>query len=103
MTDAAAARRAVEAGPSNHLAHFSLAQVLFFQKEYQSFRNAAERAVALNPMDGNSMAFLGELLTYSGETERGLQLAGRAKQLNTSSPPYARISRSGGSPSMWSE
>ncbi len=45
----AAARRAVEAAPSNHLAHFSLAQALFFQREFQGFRNAAERAVALEP------------------------------------------------------
>ena len=83
-----AARRAVEAAPSNHLAHFSLAQALFFHKEFQSFRNAAERAVALNPMDGNSIAFLGELLTYAGDWERGLALAGRAKQLNPNHPGW---------------
>jgi len=85
---AAAARRAVEAGPSNHLAYFSLAQVLFFQKEFQSFRNAAARAAALNPMDGNAIAFLGELLTYSGDSERGLAMAGRAKQLNPHHPGW---------------
>jgi adenylate cyclase len=84
----AAARRAVEAAPSNHLAHFSLAQALFFQKEFQSFRNAAERAVALNPMDGNSIAFLGELLTYAGDWERGMALAERAKQLNPHHPGW---------------
>ena len=84
----AAARRAVEAGPSNHLAHCSLAQALFFQKEFQSCRNAAERAVALNHMDGNSMAFLGEILTYAGEWERGLELSGRAKQLNPNHPGW---------------
>jgi TolB-like protein/Tfp pilus assembly protein PilF len=85
---AAAAQRAVETGPSNHLAHFSLAQVLFFQRKYESLRNTAERAAALNPMDGNSIAFLGELLTYSGEFERGLELAGRAKQLNPNHPGW---------------
>ena len=68
-----AARRAVEAAPSSPLALFSLAQALFFQKEFESFRNAAERAAALNPMDGNSIAFLGELLTYAGDSERGLR------------------------------
>ncbi len=83
-----AARRAVEAGPSNPLAFCSLAQALFFHKEFQSFRNAAERAVALNPMDGNSIAFLGELLTYAGNCERGLALAGRAKQLNPNHPGW---------------
>jgi tetratricopeptide (TPR) repeat protein len=85
---ATAARRAVEAAPSNHLAYFSLAQALFFQKEFQSFRNAAERAVALNPMDGNSIAFLGELLTYAGDSERGMALAARAKQLNPNHPGW---------------
>jgi len=84
----AAARRAVEIAPSNHLAYLSLAQALFFQKEFQSFRNAAERAVALNPMDGNSIAFLGELLGYAGDSERGLTLATRAKQLNPNHPGW---------------
>jgi len=70
------------------LAHFSLAQALFFQKEFQSFRNAAARAVELNPMDGNSLAFLGELLIYAGDSERGLSLAERAKQLNPNHPGW---------------
>jgi TolB-like protein/cytochrome c-type biogenesis protein CcmH/NrfG len=83
-----AARRAVEAAPSNHLAQSSLAQALFFHKEFQSFRNAAERAAALNPMNGDSIAFLGELLTYAGDRERGLALAGRAKQLNPNHPGW---------------
>ena len=83
-----AARRAVEAGPSNHLAYFSLMQALFFQKEFQSFRDAAERAITLNPMDGNSLAFVGELLTYVGDSERGLALSGRAKQLNPHHPGW---------------
>jgi tetratricopeptide (TPR) repeat protein len=83
-----AARRAVEAGPSAHLAYFSLAQALFFQKERQSFRMAAERALTLNPMDGNSVAFLGELLTYAGDRERGLALSARAKQLNPNHPGW---------------
>jgi adenylate cyclase len=83
-----AARRAVDAAPANHLAHFSLAQALFFQKEFQSFRNAAERTVALNPMDGNSIALLGELLIYSGDWDRGLALVERAKQLNPNHPGW---------------
>ena len=83
-----AARRAVEAAPSNPLAHFSLAQAFFFQKQYPSVRGEAERAVALNPMDGNSIAFMGELLTYAGDRERGLALAARAKQLNPNHPGW---------------
>jgi TolB-like protein/predicted Zn-dependent protease len=83
-----AARRAVDLASSNHLAWFSLAQALFFHKEFAGFRNAAERAVALNPMDGNSIAFIGELLNYAGDRDRGLALAGRAKQLNPNYPGW---------------
>ena len=39
-------------------------------------------------MDGNSIAFLGELLTYAGDWERGLALAARAKQLNPHHPGW---------------
>jgi TolB-like protein/Tfp pilus assembly protein PilF/Flp pilus assembly protein TadD len=83
----AAAQRAVDAAPSNHLAWFGLAQALFFHKEFESFRIAAERAVALNPMDGN-IAFIGELLNYAGDWERGLAIAARAKQLNPHYPGW---------------
>ena len=58
------------------------------EKELESFRIAAERAVALNPMDGLAIAFLGELLAYSGDWERGLALAARAKQLNPHHPGW---------------
>lgn len=84
----ASAQRAVESAPSSHLAYFALAQALFFHKEIQSFRNAVERAVTLNPVDGNSLAFLGEMLVYSGNTERGLELSARAKLLNPSHPGW---------------
>jgi len=85
---AAAAHRAVEVAPSNHLAYFALAQAHFFQKEIPGFRNAAARALALNPMDGNAVALLGELLVHSGEAERGMELAGRAKRLNPNHPGW---------------
>jgi serine/threonine-protein kinase len=62
--------------------------VHFFQKEPQSFRNALERAVALNTMDGDSHASLGEMLTFSGEADRGLELVERAKQLNPNHPGW---------------
>jgi adenylate cyclase len=83
-----AAQRAVEASPSDYMAYCSLAQALFFHKEYQSFRNAAERAAELNPMDGCSIALLGELVTYTGDSERGLALVGQAKQLNPNHPGW---------------
>jgi tetratricopeptide (TPR) repeat protein len=87
-TGLAAARRAVEVAPSNYMAHCGLAQALFFHKEFQSFRIAADRAAALNPNDGSCIALLGELTTYTGDSERGLALVGRAKQLNPHHPGW---------------
>ncbi len=67
----AAAQRAVEAAPSNHLAHHALATVHFFRKDLPAFRIAAHRAIELNPLDGFTLAFLGFLIAYSGDWERG--------------------------------
>ena len=52
----AAARRAVELAPSNHLAHQALAVALFFRKDNAGCLSAAERAMALNPLDGSNEA-----------------------------------------------
>ena len=87
-TALSAARRAVALGPSNHLAYFSLGQALWCHRDFDSFRDAVERAVGLNPMDGNSVAYLGELLVYAGSVQRGIQLVERAKQLNPNHPGW---------------
>ena len=84
----AAARRAVEAAPSNHLAYHALASVQFFRKERQAFRNLAERAIALNPMDGFTAAYLGFLIAYDGDWERGCALAALARRLNPHHPGW---------------
>jgi TolB-like protein len=77
-----AARQAVAAAPTNHLAHYVLATVLFYQKDFPAFRPAAERALALNRMDASTTAFLAILIAYSGDWEYGLGVIERAKQLN---------------------
>jgi TolB-like protein/Tfp pilus assembly protein PilF len=86
-----AARRAVEAAPSNHLAHHALAAALFFRRELQAFRNTAERAIALNPMDGDTIAYMGILLAYAGDWEHGCALAERAMELNPHHPGWYRF------------
>jgi tetratricopeptide (TPR) repeat protein len=84
----AAARRAVEAAPSNHLAYHALASAQFFRRETAAFRIAAERAVALNPMDGFTATYLGFLIAYSGDWERGCLLAEKARRLNPHHPGW---------------
>jgi len=83
-----AARNAVDAAPSNHLAYHALASAQFFRRERQAFRNSAERAVALNPMDGFTMAYMGFLIAYDGNWERGCALAARARELNPHHPGW---------------
>jgi TolB-like protein/Tfp pilus assembly protein PilF len=87
-----AARRAVAAAPSNNLAYHMLAQALFFRRELQAFRSAAERAVALNPMDGCTTAFMGILMAYAGDWDHGCALAERAMELNPHHPGWYRFS-----------
>jgi tetratricopeptide (TPR) repeat protein len=84
----AAARPAVEAAASNHLAYHALASAQFFRRELQAFRNSAERAVALNPMDGFTTAYLGSLIAYTGDWERGCGLVERARDLNPHHPGW---------------
>jgi TolB-like protein/cytochrome c-type biogenesis protein CcmH/NrfG len=84
----AAARRAVEAAPSNNLAHYALASTLFFQKDYLAFRSAAERAIELNRMDASVAAFIGNLIAYAGDWERGCAVVQSAMQLNPRHPGW---------------
>jgi TolB-like protein len=84
----AAARRAVELAPSNHLAHHALAAAEFFRKEFQRFRLSAARALELNPMDGFTLAYLGLLMAYSGDWKRGGVLCASARRLNPHHPGW---------------
>jgi TolB-like protein len=84
----AAARRAVDRAPSNHLAHHALASVLFFRHETAAFRSAAQRAIELNPMDGFTIGYMGFLISYSGDWERGCALMEQARNLNPNHPGW---------------
>jgi len=85
-----AARTAVEAAPSHSLPYYALAQALFFQREIPACRVAAERAVSLNPMDGATAAFMGMLIAYGGDWERGCALSDKGSQLNPNHPGWYR-------------
>jgi TolB-like protein/Flp pilus assembly protein TadD len=86
-----AARRAVATAPSNHLGYHVLAQALFFRRELHEFRSAAERAIALNPMDACTTAFMGLLMAYAGDWERGCALTEHAMELNPNHPGWYRF------------
>ena len=82
----ALARRAVDIAPSNHLAHQALAVALFFNKETAACLAAAERAIALNPLDGSNEAFF--LLCFTGHWDRGCALIRQAIERNPHHPRW---------------
>lgn len=84
----AAARRAADLAPSSQFPHAALASAFFFRRELASFRTAALRALPLNRMEGYITAFMGMLLAFSGDWERGCAEVERATQLNPSHPGW---------------
>ncbi len=84
----AAAQKAVEVAVSNAFAYDALAQAHFCRKEFASFRNAAARAIALNPLDGATTAWMGTLIAYSGDWDHGCDIVQRAMQLNPHHPGW---------------
>jgi non-specific serine/threonine protein kinase len=83
-----AARRAVDAAHANNYAWLALAQAHFFRKEFGVFRDAAERAIVLNSMDGSTLEYLGHLYAFSGDWDRGCDLAESARLLNPNHPGW---------------
>jgi tetratricopeptide (TPR) repeat protein len=83
-----AAKRAVDLATENHFARLAIAMVYYYRKEFDAFRNAAERAVALNPMDGYTLARMGMSLAFAGDWERGCELTERARQVNPNHPGW---------------
>src|SRR6266536_3724428 len=78
----AAARRAVEIDRANQFALVSLAQVHFFRQDLAAFGPAAERAMALNPLNTDALGILGLEIVHTGEFERGTAIVRRAMDLN---------------------
>jgi TolB-like protein/Flp pilus assembly protein TadD len=83
-----AARRAIEAAPADHFAHYALAAASFFRKEWDAFRSATQHTLTLNPMDGFVFGYLGMLTAYSGDWERGCAMSERARTLNPHHPSW---------------
>ena len=83
-----AAHAAVNAAPANALAYHALAKVQFFRKNFPAFRAAADQTISLNPMDGATIAYMGILMGFSGDWERGISLTERGMQLNANHPGW---------------
>jgi TolB-like protein/Flp pilus assembly protein TadD len=78
----AAARRGVELDRANQFALVALAQTHFFRQDLAAFGPAAERAMALNPLNTDAVGILGLQIVHTGEFERGAAIVRRAMELN---------------------
>jgi tetratricopeptide (TPR) repeat protein len=81
-------RRAVAAEPSDHFTHYGLAFAHMSRKDVAAFHSAAERALALNPLDGGAMAGIAMFTAFLGEWQRGCELMQRAMTLNPRHPGW---------------
>jgi serine/threonine protein kinase len=86
-----AAWRAVTIDPACQLGWQQLAEAHFFARDYTAFGDAAERAMALNPRNSHTRAYLGLLIAFSGEWDRGLALVQRAMALNPHLPDWVYL------------
>jgi adenylate cyclase len=77
-----AARRGVELDRANQFAMVALAQTHFFRQDLAAFRPAAERAMALNPLNTDALGILGLQIVHIGEFDRGTAIVRRAMELN---------------------
>jgi tetratricopeptide (TPR) repeat protein len=84
----ATARRAVAIDPRNSTAQLMLANTLFDRRDLAGFREAGDRALALNPNDPEVLVHYGMRLTFIGEWERGVPLVGKAIALNPEHPQW---------------
>src|SRR6267142_3382876 len=78
----AAARRAVELDRANQFAMVAQAQTHFFRQDLAAFGPAAERGMALNPLNTDAIGILGLQIVHTGQFERGTAIVRRAMELN---------------------
>ena len=79
---ARAARRSVEIDPSCQTGWMRLAAVHYHTRDVPAMRQAAERVVALNPLNQSAMMFVGMALAGSGDWEKGIPIVRRAMDLD---------------------
>jgi TolB-like protein/Flp pilus assembly protein TadD len=88
-----AARRAVEIDPTCQAGWEALAEASYFARDLGTFRNAAERAMALNPRNTSALAFMGVLISHGGEWDRGVEIVQRSMELNPHHPGWYHFPR----------
>jgi TolB-like protein len=81
-----AARSALDIDGENFLANLALARVRFFSGDLEGFARSADRVLALDANNAESLALIGTLIAISGPSERALPLVHKALALSPRPP-----------------
>jgi TolB-like protein/cytochrome c-type biogenesis protein CcmH/NrfG len=76
-----ATQRAVDLNPQSPWAWLALGRSHLFLRDLTAARGALDRAVGLNPLNGDLLAYCALFLSNCGDYERGLELMHRARTL----------------------
>jgi TolB-like protein/tetratricopeptide (TPR) repeat protein len=87
-----AAQRAVAIDPNSQQAWVALASAHHFARDLPGLRVAAARAVSINPLNADLLAFCAIFLAAAGDHERGMELARRAVALKPHHPGWYHFS-----------
>jgi TolB-like protein len=88
---AEAAHRSVELDPTCQSGWTDLASLHFLDRDLSGLRVAAERVLSLNPFNTSSIAYVGMVLAYAGEWDRGAEIVERAIALNPHYPGWVHF------------
>jgi serine/threonine protein kinase len=83
-----AAWRAIQADSASQMGWQDLAAVYFYGRDMSAFYPAAERAMAINPRSGTTCGYLGMLIAFAGQYERGVEIVRRMMTLNPHHPGW---------------
>jgi adenylate cyclase len=86
-----AARRGVELGPNDGIAHWRLAKVLLFRKDLTPFESKMKQALALNPNHAEMLADISVHLGFLDRLDESYQYYQQAIRLDPHFVPWVRF------------
>ena len=84
----AASQNAIQADATSQIGYQSLATGHYFAGDLEQFHIAAERAMALNPNNSQTLAYLGQMTAFAGDWDRGIAVMDKAVDLNPNHPTW---------------
>jgi eukaryotic-like serine/threonine-protein kinase len=86
-----AAERAIAMDHTCQYGWMNLASAHYYSHDVAAFTQNAERAIALNPLNTHALTYLGSLLAFAGQWDRGAALVQQALTLNPHLPGHVHF------------